>query len=381
MRIAFICGSLQPGQDGVGDYTIRLAAELNRMGHTAVAVAVHDVHLTDKVSGTINAEGTLLQVLRIPAVWSSRKRFNHAEEWLHSFNPDWVSLQYVMYAFASNGLPFLLGYNLRKIAQGKKLHIMFHELWIGIDKENFIKAYTITTLQKFIIKRTLSLLNPDLVHTHLPVYKSMLEDLGQQVDSLPLFSNIEVVPKRANTIEDKVLRIGFFSQAELGQSIVLFLSQLRQQALVHNLDVEVWLIGGTEGRMNAFKKQMQVLPEYKHKVSYTGFLSAEELSGALQGCTLGLTPVPRHGLGKSGSVAAFMAHGVPVAAPNVHSDFSSSEIGFFSDELRSAVLLCPDYSSLQKAKAKVGQAKKEIELTTVANKFLSDLKEAKYAKV
>lgn len=256
---------------------------------------------------------------------------------------------------------------------------MFHELWIGIDKGSFIKTYTIAALQKFIIRSMLSLLNPDLVHTHLPAYKSMLEGLGQQVNSLPVFSNIGVVPIRTDSIKDKVLKIGFFSQVEFRQPIVLFLSQLMQQALVHSLDVEVWLIGGTEGRMNSFKKQIEASLEYKHKVSCTGFLSPEELSGVLQSCTLGLTPVPRHGLGKSGSVAAFIAHGVPVAAPNVHIDFSSSEIGFFSDELRSAVLLCPDYSSLKEARTKARQAKKEIELTTVANKFLSDLGEVKYA--
>ena len=33
MKITFICGSLNPGQDGVGDYTRRLAAQLALDGH------------------------------------------------------------------------------------------------------------------------------------------------------------------------------------------------------------------------------------------------------------------------------------------------------------------------------------------------------------
>jgi hypothetical protein len=40
MRIVFLCFSLEPGRDGVGDYTRALAGELIRPGHEVCAVAM-----------------------------------------------------------------------------------------------------------------------------------------------------------------------------------------------------------------------------------------------------------------------------------------------------------------------------------------------------
>ena len=45
MKIAFLCGSLEPGFDGVGDYVRMLASEVIVQGHQAVIVAINDTHL------------------------------------------------------------------------------------------------------------------------------------------------------------------------------------------------------------------------------------------------------------------------------------------------------------------------------------------------
>ena len=42
MNIAFICGSLEPGKDGVGDYLQRLGLELLQQGHKVSLIAIHD---------------------------------------------------------------------------------------------------------------------------------------------------------------------------------------------------------------------------------------------------------------------------------------------------------------------------------------------------
>ena len=44
MKIAFLCGSLEPWRDGVGDYTRRLAGDLQACGHQ-VLVTRHDSQL------------------------------------------------------------------------------------------------------------------------------------------------------------------------------------------------------------------------------------------------------------------------------------------------------------------------------------------------
>jgi hypothetical protein len=106
LRIAFLCGSLEPGFDGVGDYTRRLAGELTKQGHSTVIIALHDKTVPDKLEEKQTVDNIELPVLRIPAHYSSKKRFRSAGEWIRTFNPDWLSLQYVPYSFQNKGLPF-----------------------------------------------------------------------------------------------------------------------------------------------------------------------------------------------------------------------------------------------------------------------------------
>ena len=64
MKLIFICGSLEPGRDGVGDYTRRLAGELIRQGHQIAIIA-----LNYKIIAMITKE---LQKFRISLVIALR---------------------------------------------------------------------------------------------------------------------------------------------------------------------------------------------------------------------------------------------------------------------------------------------------------------------
>ena len=46
MRIAFVATCLEPGRDGVGDYTTLLAAECARRGHAVMRIALNDALAT-----------------------------------------------------------------------------------------------------------------------------------------------------------------------------------------------------------------------------------------------------------------------------------------------------------------------------------------------
>jgi hypothetical protein len=43
LNIVFLCGSLQPGRDGVGVYTRRLAGEVIRQGHQASIISLTSI--------------------------------------------------------------------------------------------------------------------------------------------------------------------------------------------------------------------------------------------------------------------------------------------------------------------------------------------------
>lgn len=373
MRIAFLCGSLEPGRDGVGDYVRTLAGELALQGYEVAAVALNDHWCTKEQAESQSENNSLLSLLRIPARWHARKRYDLAARWIEDFDPDWLSIQFVPYAFHARGLPFGLLFHLKRLAQNRQVQVMFHETWVGEDYNNNIKLRFIAALQKHLVRRMVASLHPEVMHTHLPVYQQALAKLGLQVKCLPLFSNIKVAKPVTASPEGRAFRIAFFSQVGNDKPVMSFLSALLEQALARNLTYQVLVIGGRKEPVANFVGTIRKLPLYQGRVTCTGFLHAEKISGLLQECSLGLTPVPRHGLGKSGSVSAFLAHGIPVAAPNVNKGHSPSEIGFFSETMRSAILTSPDLDKLKEATAMALNAAPSLHVGLVAKTFISDL--------
>jgi hypothetical protein len=68
VKIVFLCASLEPGRDGVGDYTRHLASECVRRGHECTAIALHDPHVNNEFETVEDG----VTVVRFPATesWS-----------------------------------------------------------------------------------------------------------------------------------------------------------------------------------------------------------------------------------------------------------------------------------------------------------------------
>jgi glycosyltransferase involved in cell wall biosynthesis len=368
-NIVFICGSLEQGFDGVGDYTRRLAGEVVRLGHTASILAINDNHIIKETEELQETDGVYIPTLRLPQQLPGKTRLKIAEKFLIHKNPEWVSLQFVPYAFHRKGLPFGLARFLAKISNGNKWHIMFHELWVG--NEN-IKNKTISFFQKRLIKALFIRLKPSLIHTHLPIYFHQLESMGQVVSQLPLFSNIPVVH---NSEEKKAgyFTVGFFSQADSSISIRAFLKELNKELLDIGKEIQILFVGGNETKMRMIGDVMEEEACFKNKVKYTGYLLAEEVSKHLQICDLGITSLPLYTLGKSGSVAAFLAHGVPVAVPDCNTFYLEFEKPFFNEQLNKALLLKPSLIKFDIIKKSASSVSQHFIVSHIAREFLKDL--------
>lgn len=373
MKLIFLCGALEPGCDGVGDYVRQLACELILNGNEVSAVSINDHYIQDVIEETQCLDGIRLPVFRIPACRTTKSSFEEASKWIHKYDPDWISLQFVPYSFHHRGFHFLLPTYLKKLTGNKKVHVMIHEAWSGTGDRFQPKSILTSYLQKFLINNILLTVRPIVIHTHLPEYKERLEKLNHTVKVLPLFSNIKVWAEVCGKPMQKLV-IGFFSQVECKTTIISFLSEISRQALKSQVDVEVLLIGGSQLKMKQFRKFLQSHECFLNNIRITGFLSPKDLSNAIQSCSLGITSVPRHALGKSGSVAAFLAHGVPVAAPNVNANKREDNIGLFSMALRSTIITEPDIIKIGKSKTGLGYARKEISVAKVAQTFIADLK-------
>ena len=73
----------------------------------------------------------VLPVLRLPEVLPWAERLVSARAWLARIQPDWLSLQFVIYGYAKKGLPWRLAHRLGALCDSWRVHVMVHETWIG----------------------------------------------------------------------------------------------------------------------------------------------------------------------------------------------------------------------------------------------------------
>ncbi|HEX9150897.1 MAG TPA: hypothetical protein VF842_02380, partial [Flavobacterium sp.] len=190
MKIIFICGSLEAGRDGVGDYVRCLACEFIRQGHIATAISINDKYVGESLNEIQSVEGTDISVLRIAASGNLSYRFLRAKKWIDEVDPDWISLQFVPFSFNSKGIPFRFCKQIASLGLYRNWHIMFHELWVGMDKSPPFKHIILGWLQQHLIRSLIRKLKPKYIHTQSRFYQHQLNLIGVNPGYLPLFSNI-----------------------------------------------------------------------------------------------------------------------------------------------------------------------------------------------
>lgn len=324
MRLAFLCSSLEPGRDGVGDYTRRLAGELIRQGHAGMAVALHDPYVSNARMEQQEIEGTTLPVLRVPSTMPWNQRISETRNWLHGRQPDWMSLQFVPFGFHPRGLCFGLGKSLAALGATPNWHFMFHELWLGLGERSPVKNRCWGALQRWIALDAVRRLRPKVVHTQAEPYRLALERVNIKATILPLFGNIPQVtgdgwrdllsPLLAKSRGAPPERKEFYLAGILGgvhpewnaEDAVLALMPLVQQFQKRLVLVFIGknnVGAGTFDRLTARLKG-------RAEVVVTGERSAAQISILLQCLDLGLATTPLQVIQKSGSAAAMLEHGL-----------------------------------------------------------------------
>jgi hypothetical protein len=196
--------------------------------------------------------------------------------------------------------------------------------------------------------------------------------MGFLVQPLPLFSNV-VEYKHIVTKPKNSYRIAFFSQVNTSTEITQFINQLCSVLLQHSIAIELVIIGGSkvsmEKHLAVFKMECPMLST----LYSTGFLNNDEVSIAIQKCDLGITPIPAHALGKSGSTVAFLTHGIPVAAPIIEAEYFKRGIGFFDKKQTKAIVRKPELRAIEIAKEAAIVVKNELEISKISITFINNL--------
>lgn len=303
MKLLFICGSLEPGKDGVGDYIRRLAAELIRQGNQITAMAIYDRSIQGIQRENQKQEELYIPVLRLGANKSSRDRLVNARNWLNEYNPDWLSLQFVLHSFHDKGFPWFLAKKLDKLGTGRNWHIMFHELWIGMEKKASFKHRVLGRLQKHIIKRTIKKLAPKSIHTQTGLYQAQLEKLGFKAEILPLFGNIPNL-FQPEARSEHLINIAVFGGIHRGAKLKKMVKELPK-----NNRYKFHFIGSNGSQQADW---VEILNKKNLDCELYGWMGTRDVSKVLSKCQWGLSSTPYYLSEKSGSAAAMLEHNLTV---------------------------------------------------------------------
>ena len=326
MRIAFLCGSQEAGRDGVGDYTSGLAEELRQQGHEVIVIGLRDKFVSQVTFTERHFAGGSLQTLRFPAALPWSECIELAGQQLDRFDPEWVSLQFVCYTFHPKGLVHGLAGKLAPLLAERKLHIMFHEIWLCQELGWGWKQCAVGALQRHFIQRFIRAASPKVMHTSNATYAALLNRSGIPVTELGLFGAIPT-PSETSTawIESQlrtalgddyrregVLLFGLFGALHAQWPPEPLLTHLHRAAQTAGKRPVLLSIGrtGDAGR----ELWNRIAQDYAGRFTFIrlGEQPTEHVSEYLSFLDCGIATTPRSIIGKSSSVISMLEHGLPV---------------------------------------------------------------------
>ncbi len=333
LKVVFLVGCLEPGADGVGDYTYTLAAHLCSQGHTCLIIALKDPFIIQQSVHKSDQLYPLLSCIRFRNIISQQPCFKTA---IHAFQPDYISLQFVPYAFHKKGLPFFLSSLLQSLAQTYPFHIMMHELWIGFEPSAPLKHKCLGYIQKWCIQNILTTLQPIGIHTHSSLYKHYLSQLYSNVALLPLFSPIQknctapvhqslyaLLQNKCHLLplrdKDSLWIFSLFGTLHPEWPSEPLLPLLLELARKHHKGILI-LHFGHIGRGERLWQAL--LKRYQPECNFLklGPLTTAEIARVLQNTHFGIATSPLHLLEKSSSALTFLEWGCPLIVNRIEKD-------------------------------------------------------------
>jgi len=298
MKIVFVADSNQPGRSGVGDYAQHLCASLVSLNVDAVVECL----------GAPNSSSRASLVERV-----------------RQAQPDWVSFQFVPYAYAHRGWVGrrTLPWNAMRGRLGT--HLMFHEIWIGAHQGASLRDRAMGVLQRRGVQNLMCQLRPDKVHCSNRLYSAILLRAGIPNRLLPLFGNIPVITAAPDPYEQVLAglvpgrhRSGWVVAAHFGciypsEHLLPALRWLQECSLRQGQRLLVVSLGHSPTAETTFASLASQLPaEGRASFLVKGRMDSAALSPWIRNADCALATTPFNIIEKSGSAVAFAEHGVPV---------------------------------------------------------------------
>jgi hypothetical protein len=315
MNLLFVCTSLQPGRDGVGDYTRLLASGCADAGHTCALIAINDEHAKEPVVHETQSERNhVFPVLRLSPAKSWTARYEHAQAFVATHAPDWVSWQIVPYGFHPKGIIPDSAFEFARLGEGRHNHLFLHELWIGLSFGEPFKNRAYGFFQRRALMAFIRCIAPTVIDTSNPAYRATLIREGCTPGILPLCGNIPVEPMPPAPHGDEWVG-GIFGTVHTQFDPRPCLSALARGAKASKRTLRILGFGRLGAHGDALFAQLKT--EYNGRIALEnlGERPPSEISSLLQSLDFGIGTHPWALIGKSGAVAAMLDHGLPVIVP------------------------------------------------------------------
>ena len=320
MRLVFICGSLAPGRDGVGDYTRRLARSCVELGHACLLVSLCDV-----VDEDCEADG--LQFIRrrnsLNATGEEQATLQTA---ITQWQPDWYSLQFVCFAFHPKGFVGTLFTFLKDLPDTAQRHIMFHELWVRQAPSMPFKLRILGLLQRRQILSAIKRWQPKQCHTSNALYRELLADNNIASKELPLFGNIpidttskqsvtELLGQRSQPRRERIVIVPF-SQLDRWE-VHAAMKRLHQLATAADVSLHLVQVGRDRNGEARWAHIAQRCEQWGWRCDQLGPQDATTISQLMQHANLGMNSTHIQMCQKSGAVLSMREHGLPVLCAGI----------------------------------------------------------------
>lgn len=308
MKLLFLCTSLEPGRDGVGDYVRQLAGACIAAGHSCRLFALHDPFVESaRVEDQRN-----ISCLRVPVSGTWEEKAAAIQAHVDAFAPDWLSWQIVPYGFHPKGVIPGDAKALGNLGAGRRNHAMLHELWIGLSAGEPFKNRSWGVMQRRGLKGFISAIKAEVLHTTNFVYKEVLEREGWQAEILPLFGNIPVVKAMPTSPTTNTWAGGIFGTVHPQFDAKRCFDALLAGANVSLRKLRILGIGRLGEHGEKLFAELEQAYGGRLEVAQLGEKSPEEVSRLLQNLDFGIATHPWALAGKSGAIAAMLDHGLPV---------------------------------------------------------------------
>ena len=320
MRLVFICGSLAPERDGVGDYTRQLARVCVELGHACLLVS-----LCDDVDEDCEVDGIQF-IRRRNCLNASAEEQATLHTAITKWQPDWCSLQFVCFAFHPKGFVRTLFTFLKDLPDTAHRHIMFHELWIRQAPSMPLKLRILGLLQRRQILSAVKRWQPKQCHTSNSLYRDLLADNNIASKELPLFGNIPIVTASPNSASAHLskhtsatqerLVIVPFSQLDRWE-VRAAMKRLHQLATAADVSLHLVQVGRDRNGEARWAHIAQRCDLWGWQCDQLGPQDATTISQLMQHANLGMNSTHIQMYQKSGAVRSMLEHGLPVLCTGI----------------------------------------------------------------